>query len=293
MQKVMPTLGSRSLEMMFSTATVQTNLDFRSEQDMARKFRVSACLSPVVAALFANSPYQNGQRTGRATERYAIWDDTDVNRSGRFDWMVDEGQTYERYAQWAQRQRMIFIHREGLYHQASGQSFAEHAASSAYHEGDWEHHLGGVFPEVRLKSFIELRSADTGCGQMVVALNALWTGLLYDQESLDMADDLTRDWRSSEWQDLASSAATDGLSGVSALGSLRELAAAILVLADDGLERRARLDERGQDERLYLKPLHMLVHWGASQAELLVQRFGDDARSARQFCAQDLWEFPW
>jgi glutamate--cysteine ligase len=128
---------------------------------------------------------------------------------------------------------------------------------------------------------------------MVVALNALWTGLLYDQESLDMAEDLTRDWRSSEWQGLASSAATDGLSGVSALGSLKELAAAILVLADGGLERRARLDDRGQDERLYLAPLHMLVHWGASQAELLVQRFGDDAKSARQFCAQDLWEFPW
>lgn len=293
MQKVMPTLGSRSLEMMFSTATVQTNLDFRSEQDMTRKFRVAACLSPVVAALFANSPYQNGQRTGRASERYAIWDDTDVDRSGRFDWMVDEDQTYEGYTQWAKDQRMIFVHRDGLYHQASGLSFAKHASSTAYQEGDWEHHLGGVFPEVRLKSFMELRSADTGCGQMVVALNALWTGLLYDQESLDMAEDLTRDWRSSEWQGLASSAATDGLSGVSALGSLRELAAAILVLADGGLERRARLDDRGQDERLYLAPLHMLVHWGASQAELLVQRFGDDAKSARQFCAQDLWEFPW
>ena len=293
MQRIMPTLGSRSLEMMFSTATVQTNLDFRSEHDMARKFRVSACLSPVVAALFANSPYQNGRRTGRATERYAIRDDTDVQRSGRFDWMVDEQQTYASYTEWAKDQRMIFVHRDGLYHEASGLSFAEHAASSAYQTGDWEHHLGGIFPEVRLKSFMELRSADTGCGQMVVALNALWTGLLYDEDSLKLAEDLTSDWRSSGWQELATSAATDGLSGVSDYGSLQELAAAVLVLAEGGLERRARLNEQGHDERLYLAPLHMLVHLGASQAELLVQRFGDDAESARQFCAQELWEFPW
>ena len=293
MKNLMPTLGSRSLEMMFATATIQTNLDFRDEDDMARKYRVSACLSPVVAALFANSPYQNGRPTGRMTERYAIWDDTDTQRSGRFDWMLDHKQSYHNYARWAAEQRMLFLYRNGIYKPASDHSFTVHAQSAGAEPHDWEQHLAGIFPEIRLKSFLELRSADAGCGQMVIALNALWTGILYDQQSLDMADELTRDWTSASWQQLATSAATDGLSGVSDYGSLRELAAAVLTLAEGGLERRAYLDDKGQDERLYLAPLHVLVHLGLSQAELMIQRFGDDAQSALEFAAKDLWEFPW
>jgi glutamate--cysteine ligase len=293
MKSLMPTLGSRSLEMMFSTATIQTNLDFRNEADMARKYRVSACLSPVVAALFANSPYQNGRRTGRMTERYAIWDDTDTQRSGRFDWMVEQRQSYQTYADWAAQQRMLFLYRNELYQPASDHSFAQHDQTTAARPHDWEQHLAGIFPEIRLKSFLELRSADAGCGQMVVALNALWTGLLYDQEALDLADELTQDWTAASWQQLATTAATHGLSGVSDYGSLKELAAAVLSLAEDGLKRRGHVNGQGHDERLYLAPLHMLVHLGVSQAELMLQRFGEDVESALQFAAKDLWEFPW
>ena len=293
MKSLMPKLGSRSLEMMFSTATIQTNLDFRNEEDMARKYRVSACLSPVVAALFANSPYQNGRRTGRMTERYAVWDHTDTERSGRFDWMLDHKQSYESYADWAADQRLLFLYRSGVYQPAPDHSFAKHRQTTAAKAQDWEQHLAGIFPEIRLKSFLELRSADAGCGQMVVALNALWTGLLYDQEALNLAEELTQDWMSTSWQQLATSAATDGLSGMSDYGSLKELAAAVVRLAEEGLRRRGRLNEQGQDERLYLAPLHMLVHLGASQAELMLRRFGEDAESAFQFVSKDLWEFPW
>ena len=293
MKELMPQLGRRSLEMMFGTATIQTNLDYVDEADMAKKFRVAACWSPVVAALFANSPYQNGAPSGRMTERYAIWDHTDVLRSGRFDWMLDPQLTYHQYAEWAAAQRMLFLYRDGAYIPAPNVSFLEHARSDQFEPRDWLQHLGGVFPETRLKSFIELRSADAGCGQMVVALSALWTGLFYDQESLDTAHELTREWTSASWQNLAHMAARKGLSGRCDLGSLNELASTLVSLSAAGLGRRARRNAQGDDEQVHLAPLQRLVHGGASQAELMIDRFGDDVGAAVQFVSRDLWEFPW
>jgi glutamate--cysteine ligase len=293
MKRVMPTLGRRSLEMMFCSATVQTNLDFRSEADLARKYRASACVSPIVAALFANSPYQNGRRTGRMTERYAIWDETDTGRSGRFAWMVDEALTYRSHADWALGLRRLFVHRDGLYRDAGDQSFKELYDAAKVNEDDWQDHLGGIFPEVRLKSFIELRSADAGCGEIVVALNALWTGLLYDEQSLSDVLSLCAGWRSPEWERMAQAASLNGLAAQTDFGPMTELAAELIRLADDGLKRRAKASLNEKDERAHLAPLQTLVHMGASQAELLVKRFGDDAEAARSFAAADLWEFPW
>jgi glutamate--cysteine ligase len=293
MKAVMPTLGRRSLEMMFGTATVQTNLDYGSEADMARKFRASACLSPIVAAMFANSPYQNAKPTGRMSERYAIWDHTDTQRSGRFAWMLDKPLSYQTYVEFAKAQRMIFRVENGHYIEAGDQSFAAMLKAGEVGSDDWAAHLGGIFPEVRLKNLIELRSADGGCGEMVVALNALWVGILYDEQALDEALALSADWRSEAWEELAQSAARDGLSGSCALGSTLELASELLRIADQGLARRKIVDAADEDERRYLAPLHALVHMGASSAELLLRRFGDDAQAARQFCARKLWEFPW
>jgi glutamate--cysteine ligase len=293
MKTVMPRLGRRSLEMMFSTATVQTNLDYGSEADMARKFRASACLSPIVAALFANSPYQNAKPTGRMSERYAIWDHTDTQRSGRFAWMLDAPLSYQAYVDFAKAQRMIFRVQDGRYIEAGDQSFAAMLKTGEVGLGDWSDHLGGIFPEVRLKNLIELRSADGGCGEMVVALNALWVGLLYDEQALDEALALSADWRSNAWEKLAQSASRDGLSGSCELGSMLELATELLRIADQGLARRQIADASDKDERRHLAPLHALVHMGASSAELLLRRFGDDGLAARRFCAEKLWEFPW
>ncbi len=293
MKRVMPTLGRRSLEMMFSTATVQTNLDYRDEADMARKFRAAACLSPIAAALFANSPYQNGQLTGRMTERYAIWDDTDTERSGRFAWMVDQPLTYQAYSEWAKGLRLLFLYRQGLYQDAGNTSFANLLDQGLVDESDWQQHLGGIFPEVRLKNFLELRSADGGCGQMVVALNAFWTGLLYDEQALSDALALCEGWESTGWERMARAAATDALAAETDFGPMLELTKEVLRIADAGLQRRGRVALTEKDERTHLAPLHALVHMGASQAELLVKRFGNDAEAARCFATADLWEFPW
>ena len=287
MRVLMPKLGRRSIEMMFGTATVQTNLDYRSEADFARKFRVSAGLSPIAAALFANSPYQNGRPTGRMTERYAIWDETDTDRSGRFPWMLDQGLRYEDYDAWAAAQRMLFLYRDGRYIDAPERSFEALWSEGSLDAKDWEQHLGGLFPEIRLKKILELRSADSGCGEMVVALNAFWVGLLYDDQALAAADAMTASWQPEAWESLAQTAARDGLSGRSPLGSTVELSAAVLRIASAGLARR------GLDEEKYLAPLQHLVDIGKSQAELLLERFEEDAAAARRFCANHLWEFPW
>ena len=157
---------------------------------------------------------------------------------------------------------------------------------------DWEQHLAGIFPEIRLKSFLELRSADAGCGQMVVALNALWTGLLYDQESLALADELTQDWSSTSWQQLATTAATHGLSGVSDYGSLKELAAAVLSLAEDGLNAVRIERSRTRRATLPCTAAHARA-LGRSAKQNCCSSVLVKTQRQLQLTAKDLWEFPW
>ena len=205
MRDYMPKVGSLGLDMMLRTSTVQVNLDFKSEIDMVKKFRTSLALQPIATAMFADSPFHEGRPTDYISYRSHIWEDTDPDRCGILPFVFEDGMGFERYVDYVLDVPMYFVYRDGKYLDAAGQSFRkflEGKLSVLPGEiptiGDWIDHLTTVFPEVRLKRFIEMRGADGGPWRRLCALPALWTGVLYDQVSLDAAWDLVKDWTPEE-----------------------------------------------------------------------------------------------
>ncbi|MEM1379401.1 MAG: glutamate--cysteine ligase [Pseudomonadota bacterium] len=262
MRRYMPKVGDLGLDMMHRTATVQVNLDFESEADMVKKFRTSLALQPIATALFANSPLTEGQPNGFRSWRAHIWTDTDPHRTGMLDFVFDDDFGFERYANYMLDVPMYFVWRDGEYFDAAGQSFR------AFLDGklpaapgqrptieDWKDHLSTAFPEVRLKTFLEMRGADSGSWGRICALPAFWVGLLYDQASLDEAYALIQDWTTEERAALRPAAAKDGMSGKVGNIVIADVAEHVLGLARDGLRRRAELDDAGSDETGFLKPL--------------------------------------
>ena len=209
MTNYMPKVGKLGLDMMYRTCTVQTNLDFHSEADMVQKLRVSLALQPVATALFANSPFTEGKPNGYLSFRSEIWRDTDADRSGMLPWAFEPGMGYERWVDYALDVPMYFVKRGDTYIDVAGQSFrdllvgklpglqGERATIS-----DWANHVSTIFPEVRLKRYLEMRGSDVGPLQQLAALAAFWVGLLYDDASLDAAWDLVKDWSAEERQKL-------------------------------------------------------------------------------------------
>ncbi len=218
MANYMPKVGSRGLDMMFRTCTVQVNLDFASEADMVRKLRVSLALQPLATALFASSPFTEGRLNGFQSMRSEIWRDTDAARSGMLAFAFDEGMSYEAYVDWALDVPMYFVKRGDTYHDVAGASFRDLLAGKlAQLPGekatisDWANHLSTLFPEVRLKRFLEMRGADAGPPEMLNALPAFWVGLLYDPASLDAAWEIVKGWSAEERQALRDAVPREGL----------------------------------------------------------------------------------
>ncbi len=280
MRRYIPTRGALGLEMMHRTATVQSNLDFGSEADMVRKMRVGLALQPLVTALFANSPFLDGKPNGYLSWRSAVWLDTDPDRTGMLPFVFDEGFDFHSYVQYALDVPMYFVRREGRYIDAAGQSFRD------FLEGrlpalpgelptldDWADHLTTLFPEVRLKRFIEMRGADMGGPRMVPALSAFWVGLLYDQVALDAAYDLIRRWSVADLLKLREDVPRLALRAEIAGRALREVAREVLAIAAEGLKRRNHVNAKGQDERHYLEPLREIVDEARTHAEELLHRY--------------------
>ncbi|MDI1295364.1 MAG: glutamate--cysteine ligase, partial [bacterium] len=218
MLRHMPRVGSMGLDMMLRTCTIQTNLDYGSEADMVKKFRTSLALQPLGTALFANSPFTEGKPNGFLSYRSHIWSDTDPGRTGMLPFVFEDGFGYERYADYALDVPMYFVYRDGKYIDASGLSFRDFLDGKLSvlpgekpTEKDWEDHLSTAFPEVRLKSFLEMRGSDGGPWGRICALPALWVGLLYDQGALDAAWDLVKDWSMEDRQILRDSVPKLGL----------------------------------------------------------------------------------
>ncbi len=294
MEEVMPTLGARSLEMMFSTGTIQCNLDYSDESDMALKYHCGALVSPILTALVANSPYQEGRRTGLMSTRQAIWDQTATMRSGRFEWMVENKLTYEDYARFAANQPLLFRKEGDQWGRADQRSFLDHLTRGDVQTDDWELHLTSIFPEIRLKHMLELRGADAGTGDLVIAVNAFWTGLFYDHEAIKTVLDHLDFIQPDQWERLAQACQKDGLAAlVKGLPPVRELARMTVQHAKEGLKRRAIFNEKGEDESIWLRPLEDFLELGASPAELLVARFNDDALAARSFLCGTVQHSPW
>ena len=281
MLRHMPRVGTMGLDMMLRTCTIQTNLDYSSEADMAQKFRVSLALQPLATALFANSPFTEGKPNGYLSYRSHIWSDTDPARTGMLPFVFDEGFGYERYVDYMLDVPMYFVFRDGQYIDAAGQSFRDFLAGKLPALpgelptlSDWTDHLSTAFPEVRLKSFLEMRGADGGPLASITALPAFWVGLLYEQGALDAAWDLVKGWDMAGRETLRSSVPKLGLSApLPGGGTLRDIAGEVLGIARAGLRSRARLDEGGADETRYLDSLDAVVASGKVPAEVLLEKF--------------------
>jgi glutamate--cysteine ligase len=280
MRDYMPKKGGLGLDMMLRTCTIQVNLDFASEADMVRKFRVGMALQPVATALFANSPFTDGKPNGLLSYRSHIWTDTDPDRSGILPFVFDPGMGFERYTEYALEVPMYFVYRAGRYIDASGQSFRDFLAGrlpalpgERPTLADWNDHLTTLFPEVRLKRFLEMRGADGGPWRSLCALPALWVGVLYHDAALDEAYDWIADWTLEEHAHLRAQVPRHGLKTPFRAGTVRDLASRMLDLADTGLKRRAEEDWAGQDERQFLTALRGIAETGRTPAEGLLELY--------------------
>lgn len=293
MRDYMPKKGRLGLDMMLRTCTVQANLDYQSEADMVKKFRASLALQPVAVALFANSPFVEGKPSGYLTYRSLVWTDTDPDRCGTLPFVFEDGFGFERYVDYLLDMPMYFVYRDGNYIDASGQSFRDFMAGrlpalpgELPRIGDWADHLTTAFPEVRLKSYLEMRGADGGPWRRLCALPALWVGLLYDNAALDAAYEIVADWTAEEREAMRRDVPLLGLDTPHRSRTLREIALEMLEIAREGLHRRARRDACGEDETHHLDTLFSIAGSGRTPAAELIEdyntRWGGDIRRVHE-----------
>ena len=283
MQRYMPTKGRLGLDMMFRTATVQVNLDFGDEANMVTKLRVGLALQPIATALFANSPFTDGRPNGFQSYRAEVWRDTDPDRTGNLPFAFEPGMGFERYVDYALDVPMYFVYRNGRYIDAAGASFRDFLAGRlkelpGEHPtfDDWADHLTTLFPDVRLKRFLEMRGADAGPFAELMALPAFWVGLLYDPASLAEASALISDWTVSERRHLRDQVPRLGLETPFRDGTALDVAREAVAIAEKGLQRRAVVDNAGDDERKHLASLVEIAAEGRSPADRLLAEYADD-----------------
>lgn len=281
MTRYMPKVGSHGLDMMYRTCTIQVNLDFSSEEDMRRKMQVSMKLQSLATALFAASPFTEGKPNGYLSWRGEIWRDTDNARSGLLPFTFNPDFGFKDYVKWALDVPMYFVVRDGKYHDCTHITFQQALDGALKGEvadwepnmGDWANHLSTLFPDVRLKRFLEMRGADGGPLSRIAALPAFWVGLLYDSEALAAAETLTRDWSFAEVQALRDAVPVQGLNAAFRGGRLADVAKDVLAISRRGLKNRARLNAAGKDEAVYLDPLDEMLVRGKVLAEDMLAEF--------------------
>ena len=284
MLRHMPTVGNLGLDMMLRTCTIQVNLDYSSEADMVKKFRTSLALQPLATALFANSPFTEGKPNGYLSYRSHIWSDTDPHRTGMLPFVFEDGFGYDRWAEYMLDVPMYFVFRDGQYIDAAGQSFRDFLKGELPAlpgerptASDWWDHLSTAFPEVRLKSFLEMRGADGGPWGRICALPAFWVGLLYDEAALDAAWNLVKDWTMEEREALRNAAPKLALDAPIRGGrTLRDIAGDVLAIARDGLSARNRLNTSGDNETGFLETLDEIVATGKVPAQRLLDKFNGE-----------------
>lgn len=277
MRRYMQTVGTRGLDMMYRTNTIQVNLDFSSEADMREKMQTSMKLQPLASALFANSPFTDGKVNGELSWRSGVWTDVDNQRAGFHSFMLEENFGFEHYLDWVLALPMYFIIRDGAYIDMTHITFKDfmqnghdgHVATM----GDWTNHVGTAFPDVRLKKFLEMRGADGGLWRNICALPAFWVGLLYDEEAQSLATEYVSNWTTEMVGNVRAQVPKKALSAEIGGTMLQEIAKDILKISKDGLERRARFNNSELDERLFLVPLEEIVAFGKTPAEQMLWRY--------------------
>ena len=275
MSRYMPKVGTQGLDMMYRTCTIQVNLDFSSEEDMRRKMLVSLKLQPLSTALFASSPFTDGKPNGLVSWRGNIWRDTDNQRAGVLPVAFKPDFGFADYVEWALDVPMYFVVRDGRYHDCTHITFRQALAGALKGEiadwqpnmGDWTNHLSTLFPDVRLKRFLEMRGADGGPWRRICALPAFWVGLLYDDQALAAAEELTRDWTHADTIAMRDAVPAEGLKATLNGVSLYDIAREVIAISRMGLKNRNRLNGDGIDESVFLAPLDEVLAKKATLAE--------------------------
>jgi glutamate--cysteine ligase len=282
MTNYMPKVGQYGIDMMYRTCTVQANLDFCSEADMVKKLRVGVALQPIVTAMFANSPFTEGKPNGFLSFRAEIWRDTDNARAGMIPWAFEDGMGFERWVDYALDVPMYFVKRGDDYIDVAGSSFRdfmdgrnEKLKGERPTLSDWANHLSTIFPEVRLKRYLEMRGADGVPWAQLTSLPAFWGGILYDDASLDAAWDIVKGWTAEERQTMRDDVPRLGFKAKIGDRFIFEVAKECLVLAHAGLRRRARIDRLGRDETRFLEPLDRIIDVGHTPAEEMLAKFNE------------------
>lgn len=280
MREYMQQVGTLGREMMFRSSTVQVNLDFASEADMLKKLRVSVALQPIATALFANSPFKDGKPNGFLSYRSEVWKHTDNSRTGMLPFMFEEGAGFESYVDYALTVPMYFVYRDGKYINATGESFKD------FLEGklkclpgekptmdDWENHLSTLFPEVRMKQFLEMRGADAGSWQNLCGLPALFVGLLYDDAALDQAYQLIKDWTTVEMLEMRNAVPKTALQTKFRNTTLQQIAMQVVDISRAGLNARNLLDANGQNETHFVDHIAEIARSGKTQAQIMLDKY--------------------
>jgi glutamate--cysteine ligase len=295
MAPYMDKVGTLGRDMMFRTCTVQVNLDFASEADMVRKLRVSLALQPIATALFANSPFLEGKLNGYRSFRGHVWTDTDNARAGGLPFAFESAMGYERYLDYALDVPMYFVIRDGKFINCAGESFRKFMDGKLPQlpgdkpiMRDFADHLTTIFPDVRLKRYLEMRGADAGPWRRLCALTAFWVGLLYHQPSLDAAWDLVKHWTAAEREGLRASVPEAALHATISGRTALDVAVDCLKLSRAGLEARDRRSRKGRSEASFLDVLDETVASGMTAADQLIELYngpwaGDVSRVFRDF----------
>ena len=285
MTDYMGRVGTHGTQMMYRTCTVQVNLDFSSEQDMIKKMRVGLALQPIATALFANSPFFEGKLVNHKSWRSRIWRDLDEDRTGMLPFVFEEGFGFEAWTEYVLDVPMYFVYRDGKYIDALGQSFRDFLdgklpalPGERPKISDWADHLTTVFPEARVKQFIEMRGADGGPWRKLCALPAFWVGLMYDQNSLDSAWDICKNWDANTREEMRIAASEEGIAAKTNGLSLLDLARELIDISRAGLKNRARPGNGGlvPDECHFLNAIEEVIETGKSPACELIDKYNNE-----------------
>ncbi len=280
MRAYMPKVGSHGLDMMHRTSGTQVNLDYKNEEDFKHKTRAATCIIPIALSIFSNSPFTESKLNGFYSYRAFIWQNTDKQRSGLLDFFMDESNSFERYVEYALNVPMYFTKQEDKIIDVSGESFKDFLKGNLKKIPkvkptlqDWETHISTIFNEIRLKTYLEIRSADSCSWSGICSVPAFWTGLLYDEESLQSVLDLTKNWNFKNVNNAYLDAAKNGLD-VDLYGKpIYEHAKNFISIAKQGLERRAILNKQNNSESIFLNEIEQMIHNRETPASFLIKKF--------------------